>query len=625
MDARLTRLYEEELAHLRDLGREFAREHPRARHLDLESMEVADPYVERLLEGFAFLTARVRLKMDAEQPRLIEQLLQSLYPNFLAPMPAQMVVQLGVDPTDPNLARGYTVARGAPLRSLLKRGQDTQCEFRSAMAVTLWPLELTELRYFNHAPDLGLTRLPQARAAKGGLRIRLRVGGGLRLGQLGLDRLVFYIAAEDNVAFRLHELVLGCTAGTALAEPGQPVSEARWRGAASVQSVGYGSDDALLPETDRAFSGHRLLQEFAALPQRLLFFEVNDLSGRLAGMTGNEVELVLAFSRPDPGLETLVDAQSLALHCTPAINLFPKRLDRVTLDTHSADFHVVPDRTRPMDYEVHSIDRVIGHGASGTDSARDFAPLYASTHQSLPDGNGYFAVRRAPRRPSDRQRQNGARVASYLGEEVFLSLVDAQHGAYREELRQLSVIAQVTNRDLPALLPREGSEGDRAWILEAAAPVNTVRSLRGPTRPSSRHPEGDVGWQLVSQLTQNHLSPSTDPERAAAALRAALRLYGTGDAAWIAQVDGLRSLRVSTVTRRLPFAGPLSFGCGIALDLEVDDAAFHGNSAFLLGCVLEHFFARHAAINSFTQLSLRSAQRGLIKAWPPRLGERAVA
>jgi type VI secretion system protein ImpG len=129
----------------------------------------------------------------------------------------------------------------------------------------------------------------------------------------------------------------------------------------------------------------------------------------------------------------------------------------------------------------------------------------------------------------------------------------------------------------------------------------------------------------VSQLTQNHLSPSTDPERAAAALRAALRLYGTGDSAWIAQVDGLRSLRVSTVTRRLPFAGPLSFGCGIALDLEVDDAAFHGNSAFLLGCVLEHFFARHAAINSFTQLSLRSAQRGLIKAWPPRLGERAVA
>ena len=625
MDARLTRLYEEELAHLREVGREFSREHPKARHLGLEEPEVADPYVERLLEGFAFLTARVRLKLDAEQPRLIEQLLQSLYPNFLAPVPSAMVVQFGVDPSDPNLARGHPVVRGSAVRSLLKRGQDTQCEFRTAMAVKLWPLELTEARYFSHAPDLGLTRLPQARAAKGGLRIRLRLGGGLRFDQLPLQRLAFFIAAEDDVAFRLHELALGCTLGTLVAAAGKPVDEARWADAGSVQPLGCGADEALLPEIDRAFSGHRLLQEFAALPQRLLFFELTDLGRRLAGLPGPEIELVLLFSRADAGLETLVDAQSLALHCTPALNLFPKRLDRVTLDPGSADFHVVPDRTRPMDYEVHSIDRVIGHGDSGTDSAREFAPLYACSHQSLPAGNGYFALRRAPRRPSDRQRQQGARVASYLGDEVYLSLVDDAHGPYRSSLRQLSVMAQVTNRDLPALLPREGSAGERAWQLDAAAPVTSVRCLRGPTRPVSRRTEGDVGWQLVGQLKQNHLAPGDDPERAAASLRAALRLYGPADDGWVRQVDGLRALHVRTVTRRLPFAGPLSFGSGIALELEVDDAAFHGASAFMLGSVLERFFSRHASINSFSQFTLRSVQRGIIKAWPPRLGERPVA
>ena len=625
MDPRLTRLYEEELAHLRDVGREFSREHPKARHLGLEEMEVADPYVERLLEGFAFLTARVRLKLDAEQPRLIEHLLQSLYPNFLAPVPSAMVVQFAVDAADPNLARGYPVARGSTVRSLLKRGQDTQCEFRSAMAVTLWPLELTELRYFSHAPDLGLTRLPQARAAKGGLRIRLRLGGGLRFDQLPLDRLAFYIAADDDVALRLHELVLGCTVGTLVTAAGQPVDEARWADATSVQPLGYGADEAMLPETERAFSGHRLLQEFAAMPQRLLFFELTDLARRLATLAGPEIELVLLFARADAGLETLVDSQTLALHCTPALNLFPKRLDRVMLEPGSADFHVVPDRTRPMDYEVHSIDRVIGHGASGTDSALDFAPLYACSHQTLPAGNGYFAMRRAPRRPSERQRQQGARVAGYLGEEVFVSLVDASHGAYRDSLRQLSVLAQVTNRDLPALLPREGSAGERAWQLDAAAPVTAVRCLRGPTRPVSRRPDGDVGWQLVSQLTQNHLAPGDDPERAAATLRAALRLYGPASDAWVRQVDGLRALHVRTVTRRLPFAGPLSFGSGIALELEVDDAAFHGASAFMLGCVLERFYARHAAINSFTQFTLRSVQRGVIKTWPPRLGQRQLA
>ena len=625
MDARLTRLYEEELAHLREVGREFSREHPKARHLGLEEVEVADPYVERLLEGFAFLTARVRLKLDAEQPRLIEQLLQSLYPNFLSPVPSAMVVQMTVDAGDPNLARGHTLARGSSVRSLLKRGQDTQCEFRTAMAVTLWPLELVELRYFSHAPDLGLTRLHQARSAKGGLRLRLRLGGGLRFDQLPLDKLALYIAAEDEVAFRLHELVLGSTLGTLVTPVGKAAEETGWAEAASVQPLGYGADEALLPESDRAFSGLRLLQEFAALPQRLLFFEVRDLRRRLAGVAANEVELVLLFARGDAGLETLVDESALALHCTPALNLFPKRLDRVMLEPGSTDFHLVPDRTRPMDYEVHSVERVIGHGASGTDSAFEFAPLYACSHQALPQGNGYFSLRRSPRRPSERQRKQGARVAGYLGEEVYVALVDGEHGPYRHSLRQLSVLALVTNRDLPVLLPREGGAGERAWQLDAAAPVAAVRCLRGPTRPVSRRPEGDLGWRLVGQLTQNHFAPGDDPEHAAAALRAALRLYGPAEEGWVRQVDGLRALHVRTATRRLPFAGPLSFGCGIALELEVDDTAFHGTSAFMLGCVLERFYARHASINSFTQLTLRSTQRGVIMAWPPRLGERQLA
>ena len=588
-------------------------------------MEVADPYVERLLEGFAFLAARVRLKLEAEQPRLIEQILQTLYPQFLAPVPSALIARLAVDGTDPNLARGFEIARGSTLRALVKRGQDTQCEFRTAMAVTLWPLEIVDARYFVQAPDLGLTAIAAARRAKGGLRIRLRATGGLRIEQLPLDRLRLYVAADDDVAFRLHELVLGHAIGSVVGAPAAAVEARHWRDGSTVQPVGFAADQALLPEIDRAFSGHRLLQEVAALPQRMLFFEVTDLAARLRELRGTEVEVVLLFDAGDPELATLVDANSVALHCTPAVNLFPKRLDRVLLGPGSSEFHVVPDRTRPMDYEVHSIERVIGHGVSGTDGMREFAPLYRSTHHTVPEGDGYFSLRRAPRRPSERQRQQGARVPTYLGDEVFLSLVDGAHGPYRETLRQLSVQALVTNRDLPVLLPRESAAADKVWQLEAAGPVTTVHCLRGPTRPVSRRTEGDVGWQLVSQLTQNHLGPDDDPEAAAAALRAALRLYGPSDDLWRHQVDGLRALRVRTVTRRLPFVGPLSFGSGLALDLEVDDNAFRGASAFLLGMVLERFFARHASINSFTQLTLRSAQRGLIKSWPPRAGLRTLA
>lgn len=627
MDPRLVRLYQDELTHLREVGGEFAAEFPKiAARLGMEGMEVTDPYVERLMEGFAFLTARVQLKLEAEQPRLIAHLLESIYPNFLSPVPSMMVVRLGADPADPNLAKGYTVVRGSAVQAQQTRGQDTQCEFRTAMDVTLWPFEMVSVQYFTHAPDLGLARLPQAKPARGGLRIRLRAGGGLMFNQLRMDRLCLHISAPDDVAFRLHELVLGTALGSLVVVPGAAATTdlaRQWRDGSSVQPVGFEADEALLPESLRAFSGHRLLQEVAAMPQRLLFFDITDLAPRLAQVAGDTVELVLLFSRGDPALETLVDGGSLALFCTPAINLFPKRLDRVPLSAGSWEYHLVPDRTRPMDLEVHSVETVIGHG-SGRDAQREFKPLYTTHHQAPAEGHGYFTLRRDPRLLSDRQRANGPRSA-YIGEEVFMSLVDAHHGPYRENLRQLSVTAWVTNRDLPALLPQAGAAGADAWKLDTPGPVSTVECMRGPTRPVSRRAAGDIGWKLVSQLTQNHLSLEGSPTQAAAALRDTLRLYGPpGDLTWSHQVDGLLSLKVQPIVRRLPFKGPLSFGSGIDLQVEVNELAFQGASAFLLACVLERFFARHAAINSFTQLSLRSQQRGPVKSWPPRTGERAT-
>jgi type VI secretion system protein ImpG len=625
MDAQFTRLYQDELSYLRELGAEFAREHPKiAARLGMDGIEVADPYVERLLEGFAFLTARVRRKLDAEQPQLIAQLLDSMYPNFLAPVPSMMVARLTVDVNDPNLARGYSVPRATALQSTLPRGQETLCEFRTAMGVMLWPLQIAQVQYFSHAPDLGLAHLPAARAAKGGLRIRLRCGGGLTFDQLGLDRLAVYISAPDDVALRLHELVLGTALGSLVADGSSGDIGARWRGAASVQPLGYADDEALLPESLRVFSGHRLMQEMSALPQRLLFFEITGLAQRLAGMRRSEIELVLLFARGDPALEALVDGASLALHCTPAINLFPKRLDRVVLGPGNWNYHVVPDRTRPMDFEVHSIAAVLGHGTSN-EGPREFKPLYSSHHEVPAAGHGYYTVQRTPRRLSDRQRQQGARVPSYLGEELFIALTEPDHGPYRETLRQLSVNAWVTNRDLPALLPQGLSGGDRAWHLDAPGPVTAVHCLRGPTRPISRQPVGEIGWQLVSLLTQNHLALGDDSHVNAQAVREMLHLWGPpNDLAWSHQADGVRALHARTAVRRLPFAGPLSFGSGVELTLEVDEQSFQGASAFMLAGMLERYFSRHAAINSFMQLTLKSAQRGIVKAWPPRAGGRAI-
>ena len=650
MDPRLLRLYSDELTHLREVGAEFAREFPKiAARLSLEGVEVADPYVERLLEGFAFLAARVQLKLEAEQPRLIAQLLEATYPNFLAPLPSMAIARLRVNPTDPNLLRGHLLPRGSALRSTQPRGQGTTCEFRTAHGVTLWPIELTRVRYFSHAADLPLAQLAHlmrpsstSRDLHAGLRISLRTGAGLSFRQLGLERLRFHISAPDEVAFRLHELILGAAAGTLVqgsgstdTRKGAAPADLPWRNAASVQPVGFGADEALLPQSLRAFSGFRLLQEAAALPQRFLFFDIVDLKVRLARVDSDEVELIVLFQRGDAALEALVDRDSLALFCTPAINLFSKRLDRIRLGPGAWEYHVVPDRTRPMDYEVHSLDSVVGYG-TGRVAEQAFQPLYASQSPHVgaeaaasAAAPGFYTVRREPRLLSGRQQQHGARSA-YVGEEVYLALVDPRHAPYREDIRQLAVVAWVSNRDLPTLLAHAPSDatgetsGSALWQLDAPGPVQRVELLRGPTRPVTRRPVGELGWSLVSHLSLNHLALiGESPQRAGAALRSMLALYAPPeDLGWARQVAGVQALEARSVVRRLACKGPLSFGSGVELVLHLDELAFHGSSAFWFASVLEQFLACHAAINSFVQLTLHTPQRGEVMRWPARSGAR---
>ncbi len=189
---------------------------------------------------------------------------------------------------------------------------------------------------------------------------------------------------------------------------------------------------------------------------------------------------MLLFGRGDAKLESVVDASTVSLFCTPAVNLLHKRADRIHVNDGSHEFHVVPDRTRPLDFEIYEVTGVSGHGA-GSDSEQAFLPLYAAyssdarAHQSA-----YFTTRREPRLTSSSEKRRGSR-SSYVGTEVFLSLVDPQQAPYRADLRQLSIETICTNRDLVLQMPMGIGKSD--FSLDMAAPVQSIRVLTGPSRP----------------------------------------------------------------------------------------------------------------------------------------------
>src|SRR3954468_16768227 len=208
MDPRLLHYYNRELQHLREMGGEFAKEFPKiAGRLGLEAFECADPYVERLLEGFAFLAARVQLKMDAEFPRFTQHLMELVYPHYLAPTPSMAVVQLQPSLNEGALGSGFRVPSGSVLRSLLGRGEQTACEYRTAHDVTLWPIEISKAEYTGYVGDLGELRLRgRPRAA---LRLTLRATAGLKMSELSLDDLTLFLRGSDELPARLYEQLFG--------------------------------------------------------------------------------------------------------------------------------------------------------------------------------------------------------------------------------------------------------------------------------------------------------------------------------------------------------------------------------------------------------------------------------
>jgi type VI secretion system protein ImpG len=600
--------------------------------LGIEGQDVADPYVERLIEATAFLAARVGLKLDAEYPRFTGHLLDIVYPQFMAPTPSMIVVSLAIDPDDANLAGGPTLARGSGLRARHAVGQNTHCEFRTSCALRRWPVEVQRAQYFTYAPDLPLAQHPQSREIRGGLRIALRATAGLKFNQIALDELLIHFGGAEDVAWQLHECMLGKPLGV-LVQPlsaggvaaGAAAGAVRQLPASAVQPVGFEDDEALLPVTATGFSGHRLVQEYFAFPQRFQFARIVDLQRVLSSMAVSEVELVVLFSRGDAALEKLVSADNVQLHCVPAINLFAKRLDRVTVNEGVSQFHLVPDRTRPQDFEVHTVTEVIGHGnPAGADATPElpFLPFYAAFHGSRHSHPAYFTTTREPRMPSARQRTDGHR-SSHIGSEAYMQIVDPQQAPYASSLRQLAVSALVTNRDLPLLMPL-GRENDFDCI--DAFPAQRVRMVRGPSRPVSPVVSHGLGWRVIDHLALNYLSlADSSAQQGAAALREMLMLYAVhGDEVRQGQVRGLLSVRSKAVTRRLPLAGPIAFGRGLEVTLEVDRNAFHGHSAFLFGAVLARYLARHVEVNHFVETVLSAAGRGEIMRWRPLCGARPI-
>jgi type VI secretion system protein ImpG len=611
MSETLLPYYNRELAALRRDAAEFADAFPKvAGRLRLSAEAVDDPFVARLLEGVAFLAARVQHRLDDELPELSDALLEMLSPHILAPVPSMTTLRLS-GPKE--LRAPARVGRGLMFETEPVRGEPVR--FRTCQDVTVWPLVLEQARLMGL--PLAAPANPRANGAAACLRLVFRtIAPDLPVASLQLDRLRLHVRGIGTMPVALPELLCTATLSVAIAD-GPADERPTILGPGALRAAGFEPEDAALPWPKRAFDGHRLLTEYFAFPDKFAYIDLDGLEARSLVQSSDRLEVFVYLGRTSPALERSVSAESFALGCTPAINLFPQRCEPIALDGTRAEWPVLPDARRPVALEVYSIEEVRESRADG--SRRPVLPFHrlgrafeeaGAAAAGTPAAANYVASRRVATPPLS-------------GTQTVLMLRDAGFTPAAPADGVLTVEALCCNRDLPAMLPFGGGQ-PRLRVLAGSAAAG-AEALTPPTptlRPNLRE---RGAWKLLSHLALNHLSVAGG-EDGATALREILRLHDLKDTAESrAALAALQAIEASPGVARVPGSRPGVLVRGLDLRLTFDPQAWQSSSLYLLAAVLERFLAQQVSVNAFvrTEVVLRG-RPGAVTRFAPRSGTRTL-
>lgn len=649
--------YNKELTFLKEMGREFAQQYPKiASRLALDTTDIPDPYVERLLEGVSFLTARTQLKLDAEYPRFVQRILEVVYPDFINQKPAAAIVNL--EPTGQYNADVINLLeRGRVLRSLPIDEFKVSCPFSVTKTTEILPLRIEKAKYTDSLGYLPST-LPALKASAGkkvqsALRLDFSLSVPGSCSEMLPDELSVFLGTELSKSSALLFLLASECVGIVCHSYENP-KQWYYPLSSKPEHRGFREDEALSFNLDKSVSAFRIMQEYARLPEKFLFVAQKDIKqavrqaendGHLPKVPEHLEEIVndkgvnkkiityrkryfslsFLFSNKIPELTELIGVEDFSVNAVPVVNLFRKKSSRFPVNIQDQEHHVIIDRTQPLNYEIYAIEQVKGFDTNNRQTVA-FSPMYKAPDMGLfPEAqtqHAYFSARRADRVPSENSVKNGFR-SSYLGSEVFLSLADNRDYAFNSGIQHLSVDAWCTSRDLPLMMPRDG-ESD--FLIEGFLPVNSIKLISKLTRPQAAVSEDRTLWSFLNQLSLNYLSLlNIDQEDAPVTLKELLMVFVSSENDLLKkQIESITRVETSTVNKVVRHYGVAAPVRGIKITVTLDEAQLGGIHPFLFGSVLNHYFQRLVSINSFIQLQIDTLQQGHMATWPTAVGERVI-
>ncbi|MCR8718145.1 type VI secretion system baseplate subunit TssF [Pseudomonas syringae] len=588
--------YQDELMALRQMGVKFSERNPALAPFLGQAGQ--DPDVERLLEGFAFLTGRLRQKLDDDLPELTHSLMQLLWPNYMRPLPAVSMLQFEAL-TCP--AIGVTVERETPVESEPVNGM--VCHFRTCFATRVLPLKLVSLSC-------------SAGGAGTVLKLRLEINGDGHFGHLEFSQLRLHFAGERHVSQALYLGMmrqlnaiklspLDAQGALILTSEGKaieltiPVDQ--------VKPVGFAEDESLIPYPLNTFRGYRYLQEYFFFPEKFLFvdvFGVDVLRSLDEDVLKNTCGVQLVFDMENVEIQGLRPGiENVKLYCTPVVNLFKQDALPILADSRQDEYLLVPAHFTRGSCGVYSVDKVTGWQPGGL-GYQHYVPFESFEHDSavsVKSDSPYYSVRHRA-------------SLQHSGLDTFLSF-DLRAERARETV---SIELTCTNDDLPQKI----SVGGICKSCDGTPDFLRFKNIMPATRSFAPPMTRDFLWRVISNMSLNYLSLANIEALKVILETYDLPRYHDPRAEKVSQhlLKGLKSIRHQPVDR-LHNGRPVR---GVKTELTVQPDGFAGEgSLFLFTSVLNEFFALYASLNSFHELHVTSTQGGGYQ-WKPRMGQQPL-
>ncbi|NOZ51708.1 MAG: type VI secretion system baseplate subunit TssF [Gammaproteobacteria bacterium] len=583
--------FEDELTYLRELGAEFAHENPQLAHF-LGSQSY-DPDVERLLEGFAFLTSRLRQKLDDELPELTHSLIALLWPHFLRPIPSVSILELRS--RSQNVTEAQLVKRGVTIHSKPVGG--TVCQFQTCFDVTLMPIELTEVSYQN---------------TSGGYEIKMHfeLERGVSFEKLGLEKIRFYLHGETRIAQLLYLWFMRYLDQIEVSNCDSTANKNKQYltlPANAVKAVGFANTEGLLPYPANTFMGYRILQEYFSFPEKFLFIDITQLECVQKYGMSSQFELKFKFNRPlDEAIRPTLE--HFRLYCTPIVNLFENDAMPIRLDQRKVEYRVRAEAKNPNHHEIYSIDCVQGwvHGTGKRREYKAFESFDFKAQDSKTETTVYYRTRFYP-------------AVVGRGVDTYMSFVNITDEPAIPPTESVAVDLTCTNGAIAGKL----QSGD--INTPTSSTPNFIR-FKNITRVTSSLPPPmgpDLHWRLISNMALNYTSLANID-----ALRTVLSTYNFSafydrqiQRASQRQLEGITKIEVKPAD--LMFKGlPIR---GLRTRMELKESKFSGEGdLYLFATVINEFFSLYANMNSFHQLIVKGSEQGEIYQWPARVGQQPV-